>query len=261
MTTRPARYTDTAPKYRRTAAGTAIGAHLLAFSALLWMQAERAHQSPPTIATFDVTVPGPPSPDPPELETRIETPPEPLADIIVPPVDMVLSVENTISVAVLKQEKARAAGGGCDLTAPVQAALRADPLITELMPTIDRDRRSVANALAIWNEEWVAADARFPPETLAAIRDVVRRTVDGASPACRMQELGGPRLLYVPIENTTTVLAVGSGRWTWGDVATTADPDVDVRQPTITASPTNPPPAHAKGKHRTLAERILGLKQ
>ncbi|MGB7409025.1 MAG: hypothetical protein WA908_11010, partial [Pontixanthobacter sp.] len=121
--------------------------------------------------------------------------------------------------ATIEQEAVAASGGGCDLTGTVEDVLQADAEIERVLPSIRRDRRSVANALALWKGEWVEPDRRLPPEALAAIKTGVERAVAAAPGACRRQILRGPRLLYLPGEGKTTVLAMGSGEWTWQAVA------------------------------------------
>lgn len=125
--------------------------------------------------------------------------------------------------ALLADADLQAAGGTCDLTGPVQAALRLDPEVQRLLPSIPPSRRSVAMAIALWNREWVAPDAELTPIVLDAIRLTVVTTVDAASAACRSQVQAGPRLVYLP-GAIDTVLALGSGEWAWQDVADTARP-------------------------------------
>jgi hypothetical protein len=116
-------------------------------------------------------------------------------------------------------------GGVCDLTAPVQSALQASPDVRARLPMIPADQRSVANAIMLWNAGWLHADDGVAKAAYAAIRDTVASVVLAAPDACRSQVQSGPRLILLPGEGgQTTVLALGSGQWTWQQVADTAGP-------------------------------------
>ncbi len=130
-------------------------------------------------------------------------------------------------VALLEQADSQAAGGACDLTGPVQAALQSSEGVTTNLPRIPRGGRSVANAIMVWNTDWVAADAKLDATALATIRDVVAGTIAAASPACRLQPQGGPRLIVLSGVRENTVLAMGSGMWRWQDLLDTARPPQD----------------------------------
>jgi hypothetical protein len=135
-----------------------------------------------------------------------------------------LPTPNAIVVALLEQADATANGGACDLTGPVQAALRTSEGVMRSLPHIPRDQRSVANAIMVWNAQWVTPDPDLAPVAFEAIRDVVAGTVAAASEGCRLQPQGGPRLIMLPGANETIVLALGSGTWRWQDVLDTARP-------------------------------------
>ncbi len=106
--------------------------------------------------------------------------------------------------------------GGCDLTQPVQQALRQSDDVRRLLPAIPADRRSVANAVVVWNAGWIEAGAAPAQAAFATIRQAVTQVVTAASAVCRSQLQRGPRLLYVPgATGKTMVLGLGSGQWTW----------------------------------------------
>lgn len=152
-----------------------------------------------------------PTPSPPVvllLPSELSSPPPAVPDAI---------------VALLADADSQAAGGACDLTGPVQAALRLDPEVQRLLPSIPPSRRSVAMAISLWNRAWVVPDAGLDAIVLDAIRLAVATTVDAASAACRSQVQAGPRLVYLP-GTIDTVLVLGSGQWSWQDVADTARP-------------------------------------
>lgn len=105
--------------------------------------------------------------------------------------------ENVVVVASLIQADASAAGGGCDLTSPVQAALQQNPSVLLDLGAMSNDRLSVARGLAIWNDIWTLPDERLLEATLGIIRKTVRATVLAATEACNMQLQAGPSFIYL----------------------------------------------------------------
>lgn len=113
-----------------------------------------------------------------------------------------------------------AAGAGCDLTPSVQDALRGSGDISRYLPNIPVDRRSIANAIVVWNAGWTNPDAAPGQSAYATIRQTITQTVLAASAKCRSQVQAGPRLIYLPGDaGRTAVLVLGSGNWTWQQVA------------------------------------------
>lgn len=177
------------------------------------------------ITLFDVPpAPAPPAPEPMRASQPKPVPPTPPRPILVPPPEVPLPVPSPLVVALLEQADTQATGGACDLTGPVQAALQSSEAVSTSLPRIPRGQRSVANAIMVWNVDWVAADAKLDATAVAAIRDVVAGTVAAASPDCRLQPQGGPRLIVLSGIGENIVLAVGSGAWRWQDLLDTARP-------------------------------------
>ena len=203
----------------------AIGVHALALViALSVYQSKSASEPRVAIATFDVAQAGvaKANPKPPQPQ---EIPPQPPQPVVVPPPQIVLPSENLLVPASLDFSQAVVAGGGCSLTPFVQTALRANPDVLSSLPAVPEQRRSVANVLSVWKDDWIAADATFPVNTLDAIRQTVRETIAMAPPECGAARQTGPRLVYLPSAGReTVVLAFGSGDWSWNDVAASADP-------------------------------------
>lgn len=207
------------PAKRGFAGVMTVALHGLAAVLLLMIStASKPVETRPAVTTFDVEQPGPPSLEPPKPK-QVETPPQPPEPVIVPVAQIILPTDNFIPVSTVEQVASEASGGGCNLTGTVQLALRADEQVTLDLPTIPTDRRSVANALALWNVAWVEPDGQLPEAALVSIVNTVQRTVAAASDTCRLQVQRGPRLIYLPGVGKTTVLALGSGEWTWQQVA------------------------------------------
>jgi hypothetical protein len=114
-------------------------------------------------------------------------------------------------------------GSACDLTDPVQSALQANADVRARLPMIPLNQRSVANAVMVWNAGWLHTDDPLAKDAYVAIRDAVAGAVMAASDACRSQVQIGPRLVILPGDHgPATVIALGSGQWTWQQVADTA---------------------------------------
>jgi hypothetical protein len=251
------RFSDPSLGRRGTAALITAVIHcavlFLALAANNWPEAE----IPQAVATFDVSEVGPPKSAPAEPEQPIDIPPQPPEPVVVPPVAIPVPVINPMVVALLEEADAMSSGGGCDLTAPVQAALQANPDVIKSLPSIAPDRRSVANVLALWNQNWVKPDPRLPETALQSVRETVLLTIAAASEACQLQVQQGPRLLYLPVEGETTVLALGSGEWSWKQVADSADPKLMTEQAKFASGKAPQQLETIKGA-RTLLDNILG---
>jgi hypothetical protein len=197
--------------------------HIGFLSILLWPGERVAQTEPAAMALFVVPpAPAPPAPEPLRASQPKPVPPTPPQPIIVPPPEVPLPLPSPMVVALLEQADTAATGGACDLTGPVQAALQSSEAVWSSLPRIPRGQRSVANAIMVWNADWSAADAKLDATAMATIRDVVAGTVAAASPACRLQHQGGPRLIVLTGARENTVLAMGSGMWRWQDLLDTA---------------------------------------
>ncbi len=210
---------------RSASIALSLGINLGLAALLLWPHPPSVRAESASLAMFDVP-PGlepalpatskPPQPKP--------VPPTSREPIVVPPPIVPLPAPDQAVIALLEQSDATLSGGACDLTAPVQAALQASKELQASLPQIPRTQRSVANAIMVWNVDWVALDAQLDTAALTIVRDVVAQTVAAASPECRLQAQGGPRLILLPGSADTTVLALGSGSWRWQDLLETARP-------------------------------------
>lgn len=202
--------------------------HLLALLIALAPRGEAMQPPQPTLTTFNLPSPDPPAELPAKTVQPRKVPPLPPQLVEVPPPLLELARLPEMVMALLEQADAQSADGACDLTPPIQAALRISPEVHRDLPTIPARRRSVASTIALWNQIWVVADEDLSQRALDSIRTTVTTTIAAASNSCRLQSQRGPRLIYLPGE-TDTVLALGSGEWTWQQVADSAEPLSDVR--------------------------------
>ncbi len=201
---------------RKTAAMLSLAVHFALAAVLLGQHPQPVGRRPAGMTLITVSAP---APSPARTYTRPRTvsrTPTPLA--LTPVVDTVPRppVRSAIGAP------AAATGVACDLTDPVQAALRNDPHVLAQLPAIPVDRRSVANAVALWNQDWVRIDDARAQAAIAPVRETVLRVVEAATDDCRNQIQAGPRLIYLSDGNgQTTIFALGSGQWTWQQVALT----------------------------------------
>ena len=211
---------------RATPLGLTIAAHLGVLAILLMPTVQPAKSRETTLSMFDVApniALAKQAPAKPPQPVRV--PPPPVEAIIIPPPIVPLPVPSDMVVAMLAKSEVQSQGGACDLTGPVRAALEESVEVEAVLQRMPRAHRSVANAVMVWNVDWVASDDRLDREALEVIRDVVAGTVAAASPECRLQQQGGPRLIVLPGDGENIVLALGSGLWRWQDMLQTARPD------------------------------------
>ncbi len=201
---------------RKIAAALSIGVHLALAAVLLGQHPQPVDTRSAGITLITVTVP---APSPARTHARPRTVSRTPTRLAVAPVfDDIPGLPVQPANAV----RASAAGVTCDLTDPVQAALRNDPRVLAQLPGIPVDRRSVANAVALWNQDWVRIDDTRAQAAITPVRETVLRVVEAATDDCRNQIQAGPRLIYLSDGNgQTTIFALGSGQWTWQQVART----------------------------------------
>lgn len=106
----------------------------------------------------------------------------------------------------------------CDLTGPVQAALRDDPALAVQAARLPVTTLSIANAFMLWDVEWVAPRDEAARSTIDSIRSAISRQIADAPLDCRDQIQVGPRLIFVGPESAAITLVIGSGFWRWADV-------------------------------------------
>ena len=114
-------------------------------------------------------------------------------------------------------------GQTCQLTVWLQQALQADPQVQAALLKIPRPARSVSNALMLWDGDWTDASPNAAAG-IAAIRAAVLAGLSSAPESCRAQLVRGPELMTLTTGAETTVIALGSGEWRWGDLLPSAAP-------------------------------------
>jgi hypothetical protein len=103
----------------------------------------------------------------------------------------------------------------CDLTATLAGVFAQSPEVQQGLAELPEAKRSVANAIMLWDGQW-------SPESQSGghglLRALLVKAVSAARPDCLLQSNKGPVLFLVPDHQTTVVLAIGSGEWHWGDL-------------------------------------------
>lgn len=127
------------------------------------------------------------------------------------------SFDAAVVSAVVANAATATPGEPCQLSQWLQQALDSDPQVQAALPAIPRPARSVANAIMIWNGEWVQPDSKAA-WGYAILRSALVAGISAAPAACQELPVRGPELLTVTAEGETTIVAVGSGEWTWGEL-------------------------------------------
>lgn len=102
-------------------------------------------------------------------------------------------------------------GGGCNMAARVQSALRKDPLVRTALLS------SAGRATLVWNGDWVRSGGE-EGKGLAAVREAILWEVGFAPPACKTRAMRGLILLSLNGAPGATRLAIGAGEWRWSDL-------------------------------------------
>ena len=234
---------------RAGAAALVVVLHAAVIALVLLSRAKAPVAQTPGLAAFDIAIgqeraqiPHPGRPH----HTVASTPPNPIQFPVIDLTSLALVQPSLTEPTALDIQPASfSAGAGCDLTEAVQDALRRNVELKSRLPDIPEDRRSIANAIVLWNAGWMDPGAAPAQSAFAAIRQTIAQTVQASSADCRRQLQFGPRLLYLPTTTgksgdnpgRTIVLALGSGRWTWQQLIGSGQPLSPGAAQTLVAPP------------------------
>lgn len=184
---------------------------LLAAFALEAPASQPAPGAAKTIALVNVAAKSetPPAPEPQPVEA-----PQP---VVVPPPPKLETVTPIPAAPVFNAAAAARAGFGttCDVAHTLERGFGDDPLLSAELGRIGPGSRSVANAIMVWDGQWVDLSGDTPEDALETVRRAIVEAVRAAPPECLTQDLSGPRFVAVSRSDTTTVLVLGSGSWRW----------------------------------------------
>ncbi|WP_168075514.1 hypothetical protein [Caulobacter sp. SSI4214] len=172
--------------------------------------------SEPRAATAASTAPKRPKPSRPPPSAETAAPPQPPPPEAQPEAASASAPE----LAMSGQGWIVDVNAPCDVLGGVQQRLQDDPAALDALQALPVDNRSVANAVMLWDGTW-RQDG--PARPIAALRAALQRALTGAPPACLAADNIGPRLIMLRDGRGTTLLAVGSGAWTWAQLTIPAE--------------------------------------
>jgi hypothetical protein len=115
-------------------------------------------------------------------------------------------------------------GTACDLTGQLAEAFGESDEVRQGIASIPASGRSVANAVMLWDGQWAEGTQSGG---LAVLRALLVKAVVSSRPECLQTQNQGPVLFLIPDNQTTVVLAIGSGQWRWAEVvAPSPRPDI-----------------------------------
>ena len=190
----------------------------------------------------DLTPPPPKPPDPPsapEVSPKVSPPPSPLltrkADPSALIADLALGGASLTAEPVAAQPIALTAqpsptpttpgGQRCDILQGLKANLQSSDQVQAALGRIPTHARSVANAILLWDGEWIDPLSVGGVAAIDPIEQAVALTVRSAPADCQTELMRGPRLIIIGDARNAMVLAFGSGEWRWTDLVATLPPN------------------------------------
>lgn len=114
--------------------------------------------------------------------------------------------------------QASVAASGCALARDagdaIQQSVAAMAELDALPPTI----RTSADAVMLWNGEWLDQGAMPQMGDSGSLRRVVEQVVADAPVECRDAEAIGPVFIPIPERDHTVMIVIGSGTWRWASL-------------------------------------------
>ena len=146
------------------------------------------------------------------LATPVDTPTESIM-----PINPVIAVPKPVEALSGAQGKEGISEGEvCSPLDQVTSQLATDPLVPAAIKRVAKADRSISEAIVMWNVEWSAVSADEAP--LAEVRERVISILESLPADCLATPITGPRLIAITDDGYTTLLAFGSGQWSWQEV-------------------------------------------
>jgi|GEM_PF-1572853 len=163
-----------------------------------------------TVSASSLPAPAPPAPAESENESEPVASPEPP-----PPA----AAQSDVVAPQLPQLAGGApAGGGCALGAEIGSAIQNDAGAMNALAMLPADLRSTADAVMLWNGQWVATERPDTRTSVLLLQQVIERSVLAATAECRFSPNAGPQFIPVSDRDRTTMIVVGSGEWQWDNL-------------------------------------------
>ena len=121
------------------------------------------------------------------------------------------------------------AAGGCALARDAGDAIQRDAAAMAELDALPPAIRTSADAVMLWNGEWLDQGAMPGGRDAGALRRVVEQVVADAPVDCREVEAIGPVFIPIPERDHTVMIVIGSGTWRWAQLL--ASPAASAHQP------------------------------
>jgi hypothetical protein len=161
------------------------------------------------ISLFNVHTPAA-TPEPPRAK------PKPVK--VTAPPKIQLKVETALPAPpVFNAAAAESAGFGssCDVAETLARAFSESEVVKAELARIGPQSRSISNAIMFWDGGWVNLPGNAPADAVETLRRAIVEGVQAAPPECRVEDISGPRFIFVSGEGPTMMLVLGSGAWRW----------------------------------------------
>ncbi len=200
----------------------AIAAVHVGLVLLLILGSRSIGQAPPLrseLAAFDISASPP----------KADAPAAPAPKAVLSSDRLAVPLPSLSELAIAPPNGGTGTGQGCAMGAKVMAAITSDPLAMQALADLPAEARSDADAVMLWNGDWLgagdrASDIAFAPffpapaGPVEVLKSVVVKAVEESSPECQMATAAGPQLIAIAEADRTTMLVIGSGIWTWASL-------------------------------------------
>lgn len=213
-------------------AGVGLGATNVSLAGLSRSVSQRSQAATPPKAAVPPVPPTPPQPVD-QIKPRSvlaivsEILAIPLPEQSVTPTPLVSTPSPAMVEAVA--QVSGASGTACDITGAIQTALRLDPVVHNSLQLIPSKERTAANAVVVWNGQWLGSGGIGPDPAFDSLRGAIRQIVSAAPVECRDRQLVGPQFMLIPNGETTVTLVFGNASWRWSDLSVDATASSSVR--------------------------------
>ncbi len=110
-------------------------------------------------------------------------------------------------------------GGTCDMAGRLQAMVRRDSRVQSGVRQAQQALNAGRRPMVIWDGDWVQSSGQ-EGRGLAGVRQAIAVEIAFAPRECRMQTVRGMVVLSLGDDAGSPRLALGTGQWRWGELAT-----------------------------------------
>jgi hypothetical protein len=177
------------------------------------------------------TAPSQPDPPPAVADAALASPAQPVQTLQPQPLQPALQPPTLASTPSTTETPSGRAEGGSDAPGPagdcgifdqVQSQLRSSPKVLDALRRIPRTAKSVANAIQLWDGDWIVPRTPDGPAIMVPIEQTIVQAVAASPPKCAAAQVQGPRFILVQDGPETTIVGLGSGVWLWSSLVATS---------------------------------------